>query len=389
MLALFPEIQEFGEEYGVRVREAPVEGFGIERFVAEARQQESTWDMYVGMTAFVDMMQLIRGGVIEPWDAHVPEEMLDAIIPSVRQEALVDGETYILPFNIQVTIASQHAGLIADAGIDPDEIPVTWDDLIERARAVQDAGAAPFGCTFDAHGWRSLQPIAHSIDTDLYDEDGLFDFTHEAAVEALEIMRRMKELANPDVLDLGAADGGINDTPDERVWAAEQAAYYIKFSAGTVRFAEVWDDPGAFRLGPLPRTPDGVGGTGFWSGGAALFRYGENEEAAAEFMWDLVHDERILRRLIGRDDTYGGLPAYDTIWTGWDPAPEWLADWALPLRDQLEVARGIPPTILGLDQWLLPKPVWERYLTGEETDPRTVMAACRDMVRDELAEREA
>src|SRR5206468_2314026 len=32
---------------------APVQGFGIDRFVAEARDKNSTWDVYVGMTPFV------------------------------------------------------------------------------------------------------------------------------------------------------------------------------------------------------------------------------------------------------------------------------------------------------------------------------------------------
>ena len=34
---------------------APVQGFGIDRFVAEARDKSSTWDVYVGMTPFVEM----------------------------------------------------------------------------------------------------------------------------------------------------------------------------------------------------------------------------------------------------------------------------------------------------------------------------------------------
>ena len=52
--------------------------------------------------------------------------------------------------------------------------PKNWDEYIANAKTVQESGAAPFGCTFDFHAWRSLIPITHSISTDVYDENGLF-----------------------------------------------------------------------------------------------------------------------------------------------------------------------------------------------------------------------
>src|SRR4026207_553601 len=51
--AKFPEIN-----YQI----APVEGFGIERFVAEAKAGESTWDVYVGQTPFVEMSAMVGAG---------------------------------------------------------------------------------------------------------------------------------------------------------------------------------------------------------------------------------------------------------------------------------------------------------------------------------------
>src|SRR5882724_5112608 len=52
---------------GINYQIAPVEGFSIERFVAEAKNNHSTWDVYVGQTPFVEMTSLIKAGVIEPW----------------------------------------------------------------------------------------------------------------------------------------------------------------------------------------------------------------------------------------------------------------------------------------------------------------------------------
>ena len=44
------------------------------------------------MTPFVEMRQFIDAGVIEPWDPYIPKEMLDDLIPSIREECTVDGK---------------------------------------------------------------------------------------------------------------------------------------------------------------------------------------------------------------------------------------------------------------------------------------------------------
>ena len=77
---------------GINYQIAPVEGFGIERFVAEAKNKQSTWDVYVGQTPFVEMSAFIKAGVIEPWDNYIPKDVIDDIIPSIRAECTVDGK---------------------------------------------------------------------------------------------------------------------------------------------------------------------------------------------------------------------------------------------------------------------------------------------------------
>src|SRR5580698_4763137 len=87
---------------GLNYQIAPVEGFGIERFVAEAKNQQSTWDVYVGQTPFVEMSALIKAGVIEPWDNYIPKDVLDDILPSIREECTVDGKLYSWPLLLDV-----------------------------------------------------------------------------------------------------------------------------------------------------------------------------------------------------------------------------------------------------------------------------------------------
>ena len=75
---LHPSIPKVNEKFpGLNYQIAPVEGFGIERFVAEAKNKESTWDVYVGQTPFVEMSAMKEAGVIEPWDDYIPKEVID------------------------------------------------------------------------------------------------------------------------------------------------------------------------------------------------------------------------------------------------------------------------------------------------------------------------
>jgi hypothetical protein len=55
-----PEVNTVNQNFpNLDAQIAPVEGFDVARFVAEGQNQESTWDVYVGMTPFVEMAALI------------------------------------------------------------------------------------------------------------------------------------------------------------------------------------------------------------------------------------------------------------------------------------------------------------------------------------------
>jgi multiple sugar transport system substrate-binding protein len=388
ILQLHPSVPTVTEEFGdVDLQVAPVAGFDVARFVAEAATESSTWDVYVGMTPFVEMSSLIQAGVIEPWDDYIPQEVLDDLLPSIRAECTVDGKLYSWPFFLDVIVQAWNSTITAAAGLD-DTPPATWDEYLANAQAVLDSGAARYGCTFDSNGWRSLAPIATSIDPNCYytregDDFPLFDFTSPAALQALEIMKSMLNLSSANALQPGATDGGVNQTPDEVAFGAQQVAYYVKYQNAPLRFAATWEDPTALRMGALPS--GGSGSTVFWTTGACLFKYGQNKERAAEYMRALTYDARIWQDSIAGSPTAhpGQLPPYASIYAGWEETPpDWTETqpWVPLVRGQLDVAQAIPNHAFGLSQFQIGKPFWETYLTGEESDPMVAMQAAKDAV---------
>lgn len=387
IINLHPDIakgidSDFAKKHPIDMKIAPVAGFGIERFVAEAKQKKSTWDVYVGTTPFVEMAQLAETGAIEPWDPYMPASVKKDIIPSIFKEVHFDGKIYSWPFLLDIIVQARNGALVSKAGLDPEKNPATWDEMISMAKTVVDKKAAPFGVTFDAHGWRSLAPIAHTFSTNVYYGPGLFDFTNPAVVSALEVMRRMKELANPNVLQPGTTDGGVNNTPDEQAFAARQVAYYVKYENAPTRFAGTWPDPSQLRMAGLPKQPGGAGGTVFWTTGAALFKYGQNKQVAAEYMKALTYDMRIWKRSLG--DSHGGagqLAVYSSLWNSWSKnPPSWMPKWGPLVFQQLKVSSAIKTNKFGLQQFVIGQPYWEKYLNGDEKNPRKALAAAKNAV---------
>lgn len=384
---LHPAIPEVNSRFdSVNYQIAPVEGFGIERFVAEAKNSESTWDVYVGMTPFVEMTALIEADVIEPWDNYIPADVLDDIVPAIREECSIDGKLYSWPFLLDIIGMGWNTDITDAAGIT--SIPTTWDEYLAGAQAIVDSEAALYGCTFDSHGWRSLAPFTHSLSTDVYTAEGLFDFTSEPAIEALMLMKQMMDLSHPDILLEGASDGGVNGTPDEVAFAAQRVGLYTKYFNAPLRMAANWPDPSKLSMAGLPKFAGSDGGTIFWTTGSCLFKHGKNKEKAAEYVRELTYDTQIWQDSIAGTPTAhpGQLPPYQSLYANWDAdRPDWMPDFVGLIREQFGEARAITNHLFGLSQFQIAKASWEKYLTGEVDNPMTAMEEARDVVQAELA----
>ena len=383
---LHPSVTKVNEQFpGLNFQIAPVEGFGIERFVAEGKNKEATYDVYVGMTPFVEMKALIKADVIEPWDAYIPKAVLDDMIPSIRNECTVDGKLYSWPFLLDIIGMGWNSELTEKAGVTA--MPKTWDEYMASAKKVMDSGAATYGATFDAHGWRSLVPFAHSMSTKTYTADGLFDFTNNASVEALKLMKQIMAFANPDILLEGATDGGVNGTPDEVAFASQKVAYYTKYFNAPLRMAANWKDPKKLQMGGLPKFANGEGSTVFWTTGSCLFKYGQNKEKAVEYIKALTSNEQIWKDSIAGSATAhpGHLPPYSSLYSKWaSEKPDWMQPFVSLIRDQLDRAKAIENHEFSLTQFVVGRPFWEKYLTGEESDPKKALQAAKDAVAAEI-----
>ena len=62
IIDLHPGVPDVNKTFpGLNFQIAPVAGFDVARFVAEGKNKQSTWDVYVGMTPFVEMAGADQG----------------------------------------------------------------------------------------------------------------------------------------------------------------------------------------------------------------------------------------------------------------------------------------------------------------------------------------
>jgi ABC-type glycerol-3-phosphate transport system substrate-binding protein len=160
----------------------------------------------------------------------------------------------------------------------------------------------------------------------------------------------------------------------------------VKYQNAHLRFVGSWDDPTKLRIAALPKSADGAGGTVFWTTGAALLKHGTNKEQAAAYMKALTYDDRIWQNSIGGgsegEPPVGQLPVYESLWTRYETErPDWMADWAFLVRDQLASSKAIRVNKFGFTQFFsIGDQHWQKYLSGEESDPRKALQAARDAV---------
>jgi len=109
-----------------------------------------TASMMAAKGAIYPVYQLMEEHGID-WD---PEVYLPTV---VGYYADPEGNMLSMPFNSSTPVLYYNKDAFAEAGLDPEQPPRTWDELAEFSRAIIDAGAAECGFTTGWQSWVQLE----------------------------------------------------------------------------------------------------------------------------------------------------------------------------------------------------------------------------------------
>lgn len=241
-----------------------------------------------------DIFTLIDEDVIEPIDTFfTPEDQawVDGFMPAYLASANVDGHLWAVPFQRSTAVLYWNKDAFAEAGLDPEKYPTTWDEMIEYGKAVltKDASGAVTRWGVGIPGnpgsaqWL-FTALAAQNGARLMNDDGNETYlTDPKVAEALQFWRDL------------STEHGIHP-PGIQEWGTTPS----DFLEG--RIAMIWTTTGnltnilnnanfEFGLAPYPGNPDSASALG--GGNLYVFKDASDAEKAAamKFAKFLTSDE--------------------------------------------------------------------------------------------------
>ena len=312
----------------------------------------------IGGVANGTVTPLIDDGSIRPLDDLIAEHAPD--LPPNRLIA-IDGETMAVAMMVNAQSLMYRSDIFEDLGL---EVPQTYDEVLEAARAIEEAGVVdyPLGATMKA-GWDLAQDFNNMFvgyGGTWVNDDSTPNVDTEAGVKALETMKALTEFMDPEYL------------------VADSTYVQQQLQQGRVAMANFWasragamDDEvesqvaGLIETAPAPRAMEGgPPATTLWWDGIVIAQNISDEEADAAF--------RVA--LEGMDTEMVEAHNDEAIWLieGYEPGR--LAQGAIASATADPVPTSYPSTVqMGLIHTALGNEL-PSFFTGERTAEETLAA---------------
>lgn len=241
----------------------------------------------------VKAAELGRAGLAVNYREVFDDTFFERFYPGpLRQFTFGDGEIYALPWSAQMFGIFANDTIMAELALTP---PETWDQLIEMAPAIQDAGYIPLAWGNAARNVCPdfVLPLVTQYGGDVYALDALSDtavsWDSQPVVEALTLLQRLVEA------DVFAE--GINGVTEEQGWQlAFQGRAAMLYTGSWVPAVIEQQAPPEFAenysVHKNPAlTEDAVHWSGNGSGEGWVVKEGPNRELALELVEYLLSDE--------------------------------------------------------------------------------------------------
>ncbi len=169
---------------------------------------------------------LVEKGIarsLEPFISKEADFEKDGYHKAMLDLGTFDGEVYGLPFSISLPVGYYNMDLMKKAGISADQLPTTWDEVIEACGKLSAAGVElPMLWGWNITGNWFLQALLWSQDVPII-KDGKVNFDKEAGLVALNTMKDLFRGCDMPNLDVK----GMLDA----VYAGQSAMFFWSTSA--------------------------------------------------------------------------------------------------------------------------------------------------------------
>ncbi len=144
----------------------------------------------------IDAYDLIEQDLIVPFEAVIETEQekawLDGFYPALMANSEIEGQTWGVPFQRSTIVAYYNKDMFREAGLDPEQAPRTWDEMVEMGKALTDDDTHGLMIPSTGYPYWMFQALAIQNGKELMAGDGLTTrFDDPKVVETLEFWKSL------------------------------------------------------------------------------------------------------------------------------------------------------------------------------------------------------
>ena len=143
----------------------------------------------------IDAYDLIEQDMIVAFDDVLGEDgqaWVDSFYPGLMANGQIEGKTWGIPFQRSTIVAYYNKDMFAAAGLDPEQAPTTWDEMVEMGKALTNDDHYGLMIPSTGYPYWMFQALAIQNGIELMAGDGLStSFDDPKAVEALEFWKSL------------------------------------------------------------------------------------------------------------------------------------------------------------------------------------------------------
>lgn len=323
----------------------------------------------------VDMYKFIDEDLIEPFDRFVTEaeqaEWIGGFYPSFMANSQTEGQTWGIPFQRSTPVLYWNKAAFAEAGLNPDQAPATWAEMVEMGRTLVQKDASGNVTRWGVHipssgfpSWLWTGIVAGNGGILQNDKGTEVFFNTPEAIAALEAMVALSAtdgVMAPGILDWGGTPKAFFEGQAAMIWTTTGNLTNVRANA-----------PFDFGVGFLPGIKQPGAPTG--GGNFYLMKGSSDEElkAAVDFVKWATAPEQAADWTIAT----GYVAPRPDVWET-DVMKGYVADFpqAAVARDQLAHAVAELSTFEGPKVTQILNSALEAAITGQKTPKDALDAA--------------
>ena len=144
----------------------------------------------------IDAYDLIEQDLVVAFEDidGVNPDWLDSFYPALMANSRIEGKTWGIPFQRSTIVAYYNKEKFREAGLDPESLPATWDELVSMGKALTKDGTYGLMIPSTGYPYWMFQALAIQNGKEVMSNDGLTTyFDDDAVVDTLAFWRSLSE----------------------------------------------------------------------------------------------------------------------------------------------------------------------------------------------------